>query len=497
MKRFYKSTISIIFCWLVFAACINTVIADGTVADLCYLDSPTSIIVSIEWEKNDVDFTIISPRGREISKDSREGDIAMVSFEKTILVLIKNAEAGQWKLRYDKGSNDHISVSVDEYEEGIWITEFEIEEPENDRIPVKFMVEYDKTVKYNYTLSLSLDEGGVEREIASGIATTNKQESINAYLGIINSYDKYLLKLQVTYSKDGYEYFDIAYSRPFCYTNVSAPNPIENYDICIDPDNTTITIDWSKYIPYYSDEVLIAIFQNDDTTPVLFERFENNETSVSTFYNPENEKIVIDIKLKNKHIYSASNIKTIYPKKRFDDFYIELEGAEVINSNRYKLLHYNADKQLIRINVNGQEDTVVLNGTGEKFINLYDDNNDVDIEYTDKDSVKWVYHKSIYVDRIPPVLQIFENIDGIRTSDDVFVIVGSTDPDAMLKINGEEINKAVNGRFSYEMQLPGYENKVLITSTDTAGNAASYNAVIYRKQDGKDIPPNDFWTIYH
>lgn len=487
MKKNYRLITVILVCCITLIILADKVSALRTEVNLFYLNSSKSIVVSIEWDIDDVSFVIISPKGRTITKATQAADLAIVKLEKSIRILIRNAEEGQWKLDYDKGSNEYISVSVDEYEEGIWITDFEVEDPYNSILPVTFFVEHNNTLSYNYTISLVMSEGGPEKVIHTGRGTTNNEINLDVTLDSVNSHNKYILKLYATHNLGGYDYFDIAYSRPFSYNNPNTPVAISNFDIEIDIDNNTMTIDWGKYLPYFAEGCIVAVFENDSSDPVAFEVFDRSQSSYSMFYNSQNERVIIDLKMKVGLLYSDSMIKTIYPNKQSDNFYIVFEESDTININQYKIKHFNANNQLLRIMVNGREEAVILNGHGEKFINLVDDYNKVHFEYLDKDLISWVYHKNILVDKIPPRLQIFESIDGLKTKEDTFIITGYTEGDASLKINGIEVQTLSNGRFSHEIQLQDDANEVLVSSTDIAGNTSTYRGVIYRgRRDTSD-----------
>jgi hypothetical protein len=477
VKQTTWSTLMILIITLLIGI-VSPVYAAETVTDLFRLDTITSVVVNIEWEEGDIDFSIISPSGTIITRDTRNPNIAFVALDSAIMILIMNAEVGQWSLRYDKRSNASISVSVDEYEEGVWITQLELGTQEGSILPVTFRVEHDQNVSYRYELSLALAEGGMEKVVYNGNGTANEDVNMNIDLYSYSSHDQYLLKLNVIYTLNGYDYIDFAYA-PFSFINERSPSVLERFDIIIDEAESTMTLDWSKYVPYYYEGVLVAIFDNDNTEPtVLHEAAPNDPQSLSTYYNSEADKITMDIKVKAGALYSESIRKVIYPKQNMSGFYITADEVPVTNISRYAFQHYNAVDQVLDITVNEQQSRILLDGDGEKGIHLKDDSNNIIMQYTDLNDVTWIKNRYVYVDQIPPVLQLFEDVDGLQTTASSFIITGQTEGGAVLMMNDTAIELQENGGFSFKMNLADGNNEVLIRSTDAANNSSLMEVTI-------------------
>ena len=78
--------------------------------------------------------------------------------------------------------------------------------------------------------------------------------------GEINEYKLgYLFKIVLSYTVDGEEQFATAFSKTFAYTQQSYAEELKGRDITVNMTSNTITIDWSRYMRYSADAVLVTI----------------------------------------------------------------------------------------------------------------------------------------------------------------------------------------------------------------------------------------------
>lgn len=195
--------------------------------NLFFNDEEQSVQISITYDHNDAKISIISPSGRVITSEEDSDDVAIFSTENSLYFIIEKAEKGQWLLKYDKGSNDSITASVDKFEDPIWITQFDIISIDNDSLTYEFLVEHTEDTDFSYTISLTTDNtGGVSKEIGRGYGKANSIVSSSIDISSINTYDSYYLQLNINYFKNDIEYFDIAYSEPFSYVSSKYVEPL-------------------------------------------------------------------------------------------------------------------------------------------------------------------------------------------------------------------------------------------------------------------------------
>ncbi len=87
--------------------------------------------------------------------------------------------------------------------------------------------------------------------------------------------------------------------------------------------------------------------------------------------------------------------------------------------------------------------------------------------------------KQFKFDDIPPELEVLSPKDGSVVSSKVVQIVGKTEANATLKVNGKPVNVLSNGNFSCSINLESDETKINIVSEDEAGNKTNKTIKIY------------------
>jgi len=463
----------------------SAAIAQVVESDLFTLDEPTSIVFSIEWEGEEPVFTLTAPDGRTIDATATDEDIAIVRFERAYMILVRDAMAGSWRLTYDKGANESITVMVDEYMEGFWITEYEVGAPAEGALPVSFLVEHDENVSYSYTLSLALQEGGADRALYSGTAKTNEPIELDLSLDDVNSHEHYVLKLYVAYEHEGAEYFDLAYSEPFTYANESSMEAMRDIDLYADIQSETLTIEWGSYLPYGANDVLITVTEAGMEEPSFLQSFQRDQTFVSIPYSPEADWTRVEARWRGRDgLLSDPLVKMIEPGTGFQltlGLPNEDEMHPIVTSARQLSFEYaRAVDQQVLITIDDVSEQITLQGDGERWVDLQEGYHTISISYTDEDGVQWTHERELYVDVVPPMLEVYVPFDGITTEMDSFIITGETDPNAILLVNGAAVELSQGGRFTAEIPLEKGDNRITITSSDPAGNESSMQGVIRR-----------------
>jgi len=112
---------------------------------------------------------------------------------------------------------------------------------------------------------------------------------------------------------------------------------------------------------------------------------------------------------------------------------------------------------------------------------LEEGENKLVITATDKAGNKISQTITVVLDTEPPALTITEPEDGTKTEYDQMTIVGTTEPGAILRINGAIIPDT-DGNFSVPCTLVIGKNTITITSTDGAGNTNDVTFTITRQK---------------
>ena len=480
-KHFFIVPALIICAMLLIPKMIFTAMAEESTADLFNYDRPLDVAVIIEYEHNDISFTITSPSGQKIDKSTDTDNITVFAGSTSTTVFIGGAESGQWTITYDTGSNDHITVRNVVQNSDFWITSFNTGTMTESSLPVTFKVSGDENTGYKYSIMAVTDRNTLNGKVlASGRSTVGEEVSADASLGELSTYDEYYLLLYVSYDNNGSEIFDYAYSDSFSYTNPKAPKPMEELDITILHDSKSIAADWSGgvnfeirsvYVEYYLDDKLISAEEyptsngksgfftyDDESQTLLFKISKRNSSGIASELSEFSVAIVPDNSLKLSLPESGKTASDIWT---FD--------------------YTDADNTEITLTVNDNEETRTLDGDGSDFIALPDTRNTVMITYTDKNGYVHNYNRIANISDVTPSLSLSHSLDGITTTNDFIIISGATNC-TEVTVNGDKAD-VTDGIFTYTLELDKGENSVLIEASN-GELGTSLTATITRESDG-------------
>jgi len=124
---------------------------------------------------------------------------------------------------------------------------------------------------------------------------------------------------------------------------------------------------------------------------------------------------------------------------------------------------------VIIINGNTLGDAHYNNGTFEFAVSLTRGVNMITVMATDMAGNVLTIHRTVVLDDVPPVLAVQSPLDGSHQNDMTIVVIGTTDVDAFLLINGELVDLD-HGLFTYSFVGVEGPNTILISASDVAGN---------------------------
>ena len=94
----------------------------------------------------------------------------------------------------------------------------------------------------------------------------------------------------------------------------------------------------------------------------------------------------------------------------------------------------------------------------------------------------------VVLDRTAPRITIISPVTGIQSETNTIEIVGTTEPDATITINGmQAIVNAITGDFTQEFVLQEGDNSFTVVATDKAGNTS--NVVVTVEYNIPVAPP--------
>ena len=482
MKRLLITLLSLLLILL------PTVIASAAPVedDVIYLSSSKSIVFWVEWDVEKPSVIFIAPDGTEMNPDAENPDTVTVFGDDCLFYTVYNAAAGQWKIRYDKGNNNEIEVTVSDYFAGISVDHFSHGDINNDRMDVSFLITGEDNTYVDYRISAIIDASGGEKLLKTGSCRIGENITETVDLSSLTSYSKYKLKLYAYYNKDGTDIFDFAYTDEFAYTNSRTDNIQFDYNVTVLPNSNTVRVNWSGNEIRNIEKVLVAIFEGDASEPAIFDIYDPSYEEKEFAFNPSAGKYTVEVTL------TVDGINSNPLRKTFDlsAQHIALPDADSTNTLSLPVKYSGFKDCLTKVTVNNKQNDLVLNGDGAFTAELQDDWNQIKFEFTDKNGINWIYEKKLFVDRIAPILTMSRNYDGINTEDTKISINGNTVDGYTLTINGEAVTLAADGSFAKEITLKKGENVVTVVATDVAGNKTVYTANIVCGSTWVDVNEN-------
>jgi uncharacterized protein YfaP (DUF2135 family) len=85
--------------------------------------------------------------------------------------------------------------------------------------------------------------------------------------------------------------------------------------------------------------------------------------------------------------------------------------------------------------------------------------------------------------------------DGVTVESGVLLVVGMTNQDAAVAVNGSPVDVGSNGIFTYELALEEGLNYVEVVATDVAGQTASQGATVFYMPPESGIPLDLFYPV--
>ncbi len=453
-----------------------TASAEVLEGDLDYLTSVQDTVFWISWDVSTPDIELIAPNGTIYDPTANYSNASTIINENSIYFILKNAPAGQWKVRYDKGDNTKLDISMHKYQSPIYIQSFTIDEVYNNVISVNFNVSGEQNIVYDYKITAVVDYSGDEIDLgAEGRSYVGASETRTVYLDNLPTYSDYKLKLQVWYSSDGADIIDFTYSPSFAYTNSFLESFKTDYELTVNPESGVLKVS----IPnanWRISSFIVAVFENGESDPVMYNEYESeNVYNIQLAFDPSATKVDIEVTAKVNGVPSSPVRKTFNP----NDFRLSIPNGNSFNTLYLPMNYTNLNDQLITVAINEYQTEIKLNGDGDVNIELGDDWNSLSISYVDEENITWTIVRDVFIDRIAPILNLSQSYDSMVIDSDSISINGNVIDCNKVTINGETISIDKNGLFSWDFSLTTGANTIELVASDAVGNETRYTAVIY------------------
>ena len=315
------------------------------------------------------------------------------------------------------------------------------------------------------------------KELDTGTARSNQNETRRVSLNKLSSYDHYYLELEVYFKEYAIETNDAKITdRNFGYINDRQPESIAGVHVSIDPASLIFTMDWSDF--KVSCDQYVAAYYTDVSpdAPVDYQSLESGYTSAVFDLPPDTHSLTVEL------TYIRGGLSSSPYRRQIDweqGLSLSIDTPENTNSVQAVVTYKTDIPRNAEISVNDEKQQVVLTGNNSVSIQLEEFTNEISVRCALDDMTDVIYRKSIYSDRIAPVLRFYEKVDAISVEEDHFLLTGETEPGCKLTVNGVEYPLNEDGSFLADLSLEKDENVFSVISTDPAGNQSAQNVTIY------------------
>ncbi|MBQ8808235.1 MAG: hypothetical protein IJZ81_02885 [Clostridia bacterium] len=498
-----KSKKSLIAIFIIIVLAFSSFCVSAEEKVLTTLSTSGDLRVMFQFDKEEPSITFISPSNERLSKGHKR--LKNSSGNGWCTYLIENAQAGQWKMEYDKKSNSTVSYNIIESIENIALQYFKFEKMQDTFAKVSFRADYTPGGTYSYEIFL-LGEGANENSrtntIKSGSAICGEDVKTEVNL---HSYSSGQYKLGLYVSMDNERLFDQAYTDVFSYTNPNSPKELSDFEVHLNKRASHITLNWENAENLSGSSYLVKVKNKKG------EEIYSNEVDTLTdkfAFLPEDKELSISLYQKIGGIFSNPNTKKVKLNSKHS---VKILSEEVTNSSVGQIecktnskatvhLEMAAEKELLQKRDENPDEVVIKDIDIKKNAlidyNLTNTTNYIFVSMLASDGIYYEDALDIYFDYSAPYITLYEDIGKINVDTSKFVLIGETNIGSVFKINDKEYPLDENGGFTAELKLKLGKNVFKITSQDKSGNISERTVIIKRVNKALlGIPNNGFTGI--
>ncbi len=448
-----------------------TVQAEEVEAELITLEEAKDFTVMFTYEGEQPVITFLSPSGVEYAEGiSPETVFASAHGEGWSTYKVIGAEAGTWRVRCDKKNNEFVDYSFVEEIDGLCIQNFNVVSITDDKATLSFLVTMgeDERKWYDYSITaIAGEDESAGKQLKSGSAVTGETCEVTVKLEL-SSYDNYRFLLNVV-AREGLEMFDSMMSEPFSYTNADTPAAMENFYVTIDMSNHSVELDWDEYRMGWGKEYTVLAIANGDTdNPIYLNEPENNQDSF--FYPVGTEQLTIQLFYKDDGVLSEPVTKEI---DLVNGEKLQIVTEEITSGTQLELAYKAMVPSLLEVWLNEEYGQCNIEGESSVYYPLSAGVNAIQAAFAGDNNITYRVRAEIFRDATPPVLTLYENLDGMTFKEAEAVISGAVKNAAKLTINDVEVVVDEKGIFEYHLSLIEGVNNVTIVATSASGIGTS------------------------
>lgn len=474
-KKLFRPVLALFLCALLWTVVGIRAEAETGRTRIAKMPGGQDLTVMFSFDQENVDITFVSPSGRRISKGDEGLEFAEGDLWSTYRVA--EAEAGDWWVEYDKGTNGEIQYSVLEESYGLWIQYVRLDGVADDKMTVSFQADWENgDVYYNYELwAVNSQDSGLSVRISSGSGRANQEETVTASLNSLNS-GHYTLKLEVSRREDEVEIFDSMAGEEFDYTNANLPEAMQGVSLYLDMSDHTCKLDWHSARKYDEKGYLVIVIS--DSEEIYHGELDASVTDTTVVYPADGKTLQISISCNKKGLWSEP---LVWELDLQNSEALRTSTAEVTGEGQMIVEYAVTGERMLSLSVNGEAGQFLLKESGQMGIGLQQGQNQIYGEFEGEGGVIYVLNKLIYYDALPPEIVLYDNLDGKTFYEDHVDIIGVIEGGGSLTVNGEEFTLGEQGEFCYRLELSPGENVAELKAVDGNGNASMQVLTLYRE----------------
>lgn len=503
MKNSFNKILSIVFVLVLAFSCFAiTVQGASQTTDLFTLDSVKNMGISVTYDVTPPTVEFVAPNGEIYGADAiAAGKMTKTDSGKALYFRIPNAQAGSWKITYDKKNNSVCEVKYGPYATGLTIENFSFTKTNDNTLNVKFLAKHDKKISYEYIVYAAVSENGQvsgQKEIGRGNATSGEQKAVNVSLDSLSTYQNYQLLLEVNANDNGLTVFDSKVAtEKFSYVDPNAEEAPNDFYIETDVTTGTVLVNWENTRARGRD-TLVTLFVNDSAEPLYYNTFAAGTNST---------KILFDTKTTNsirvELIYRSHNGKNSAVSSRTIDMNVakavSINTGEVTSSAQteisYKLSSLQGGPFKAFLTVNGTEQELLLEGDKSFSVNLQEFNNEVYLLWYLDEFTAFKIGNEIYSDRLAPTLRIPDAANIVKVDKSTYILSGTVDVGCTVTVNGTPVNVDANGIFTTALNLNVGQNTFEVVAKGPNGNSSKQIVVVEWVETGVISSTGKFGVI--
>ncbi|GEM_PF-5436983 len=481
-----KRLILLCFAILLILTPLSPVSAETVVKELVENPDHTTLIFRITWDTGDLGVTLISPSGRRIPHENLDTDVKVEISDKLIEFKIFNPEIGLWQAEFNGGGNGNVQVQFSKIIEAFRLTDVQASQtPGTNEVRLSFSTTGDAQARsFNYEVYLVIDPNDMEGKLLrQGYGNLGEPIDLRFDFKDINSYGNYYLRVNATCEVDGYTDFDSVTTPAFSFENQNNLPEISGLKSFLNTTDHVIRVSWEDVPQDIRIEgYRVYLYADDSTEPIFTEDLARGETRLDILYPEEAKKLRVEVMSRNKGITGKAAIfSQDLSGVESAAVSFEIPAEKVVNTRSLRIPYKVTQPAQVTVLVNDQASTFKVEKDGILTLDLREDRNQVEflVEPVSGAAATCESYDFI-VDDTPPQLSIYEDINGLKVTDESIDIPGNVEQSAILTLNGQEVQFESNGDFVLTAPLRYGINTITIAARDYAGNVSEYKATVKR-----------------